>query len=78
MQRSPTTGQWQLRYVPRGGSPDQFGGNVLVANPHVLGNLQPGEHVSVQGRLEMVQLDAQSMVPAYTITILQRQQQDLR
>ena len=78
LQRSPTTGQWQLRYVPRGGSPDQFGGNVLVANPHVLGNLQPGEHVSVQGRLEMVQLDAQSMIPAYTITVLQRQQQDLR
>ncbi len=78
LQRSPTTGQWQLRYVPRGGSPDQFGGNVLVANPHVLGNLQPGEHVSVQGRLEMVQLDAQSVIPAYTITVLQRQQQDLR
>jgi hypothetical protein len=78
LQRSPTTGQWQLRYVPRGGSPDQFGGNVRVANPQVLGNLQPGEHVSVQGRLEMMQLDAQSMIPAYTITVLQRQQQDLR
>jgi|GEM_PF-1541914 len=78
LQRSPTTGQWQLRYVPRGGNPDQFGGNVLVANPHVLGNLQPGEHVSVQGRLEMVRLDAQSVIPAYKITVLQRQQRDLR
>ena len=78
LQQSPTTGQWQLRYVPHGGSPDQFGGNVLVANPQVLGNLQPGEHVSVKGRLEMVQFDAQSAVPAYTITVLQRQQQGLR
>ncbi len=78
LQQSPATGQWQLRYIHHGGSPDQFGGNVLVANPQVLGNLQPGEHISVQGRMEMVQFDAQSTVPAYTITVLQRQQQGLR
>ena len=78
LQQSPTTGQWQLRYIHQGGSLDRFGGSVLVANPQVLGNLQPGEHISVQGRLEMVQFDAQSSAPAYTITVLQRQQQGLR
>ena len=78
LQQSPATGQWHLRYIPQGGSPDQFGGNILVANPQVLGNLSPGEHVSVQGRLEMVQFDAQSALPAYTIAVLQRQQSGLR
>jgi len=78
LQQSPATGQWHLRYIPQGGSSDQFGGNLLVSNPQVLGSLSPGEHVSVQGRLEMVQLDAQSALPAYTIAVLQRQQSGLR
>lgn len=78
LQQSSTTGQWELRYVPSGVNADQFGGNVLISNPQVLGNLQPGEYVSVQGRLEMFQYDAQSMVPAYTVSVLQRQQQGLR
>ncbi len=85
LQYTPTTGQWYLRYIPPEGSPDTLGGSVPITNPYVLGNMQPGEYVSVEGRLEMLQLDAQSVVPAYTISVLQRQhsvlqrqQQDLR
>jgi hypothetical protein len=78
LQQSPTTGQWQLRYIHQGGNPDQFGGNVVIANPQVLGNLQPGEHISVHGSLEMMQIDAHAALPAYRITVLQRQQQGLR
>lgn len=75
---TPTTGQWYLQYIPPGAAPDSFGGSVPITNPQVLGALQPGEHVSVEGRLEMLQLDAMSVVPAYTISVLQRQQQALR
>ena len=78
LQFTPTTGQWYLRYLPPDASPDSLGGSVPITNPQVLGSLQPGEYVSVEGRLEMLQLDAQSVIPAYTISVLQRQQQDLR
>jgi hypothetical protein len=75
---TPTTGQWYLRYISPERTPDSLGGSVPIANPYVLGNMQPGEFVSVEGRLDMLQLDAQSVVPAYTISVLQRQQQDVR
>lgn len=78
LQYTPTTGQWYLRYISPDRSPDSLGGSVPITNPNVLGNLQPGEYVSVEGRLEMIQLDAQSVIPSYTISVLQRQQQDLR
>jgi hypothetical protein len=78
LQYTPTTGQWYLRYISPEGTPDSLGGSVPITNPYVLGNLQPGEYVSVEGRLDMLQLDAQSVIPAYTISVLQRQQQDLR
>jgi hypothetical protein len=75
---TPTTGQWHLQYIPPGGPADSLGGSVPITNPQVLAGMQPGELVSVEGRLEMLQLDAMSVVPAYTITVLQRQQQAVR
>lgn len=75
---TPTTGQWYVQYVAPGMPADSFGGTVPIANPQVLGPLQPGELVAVEGRVEMLQLDATSVTPAYTITVLQRQQQAVR
>ena len=66
-------GQWKIRYVPIDGRADVFGGSVLVANPHVLGNLQSGDFVAVQGKLIQGAADTRSFSPAYQITTVQRQ-----
>ncbi len=50
LQYVAATNEWQLRYVPVQSQPDQFGGRVLIGNSHVLGDLQPGSYVQVQGR----------------------------
>ncbi len=74
IQVSQATGQWHLRYIPVEGIPagvgtDPFGGQILIENPHVLGGLQPGDYVQVQGRL-MAQPSGTSN---YTVSIVQRQ-----
>ncbi len=69
----PTSQQWQLRYLPGQGSSDQFGGRLSIANPVVLGNLQPGDHLQVQGRLDSRQIRPTTTVPVYTISAVQRQ-----
>ena len=78
LQQSPTTGQWQLRYLPQQAARDQFGGTMAIANPQVLGNLHSGDFVAVQGNVQLVQLDSQSSVPTFAVSVLQRQQQDMR
>ena len=78
LHQSPGTGQWQLRYLADGAANDQFGGSVAIANPQVLGSLQNGDFVAVQGNLQLVQLGSQATVPTFTIAVLQRQQQDIR
>lgn len=78
LERSSTTGQWQLRYIPLNASRDQFGGAVLIANPQVLGALNDGDYVAVHGRMELVQLGSGASVASFTVTVLQRQQNDLR
>ena len=78
LEQSPTTGQWNLRYVPQQGQADQFGGTLSIANPQVLGNLQNGEYVAVQGQLQMLQLGTGANVPTYSISVLQRQQFDVQ
>jgi len=69
----PTSQQWYLRYISQVGQPDQHGGRLLVANPIVLGDLQPGAHVQVQGRLDGRQVGPATVVPIYTISAVQRQ-----
>ena len=78
LEQSPATGQWQLHYVPVQGTKDQFGGAISIANPQVLGNLQNGDYVAVQGQLQMLQIGNQTNVPQYAISVLQRQQQGVR
>lgn len=78
LERSPGTGQWQLRYIPLQAERDQFGGTVPIANPQVLGELQNGDYVAVHGQMELVQLGGAASVPSFTIAVLQRQQHDLR
>lgn len=78
LQYSPTSNQWSLMYASQQGTVDPYGGSLRIANPHVLGNLQPGDYVSIQGRLEMVAFGAQGIAPTYTVTVVQRQQQDIR
>ena len=73
LEYDPTNQQWHLRYSSQGGPSDQFGGRLLIANPMVLGNLQPGDHVQVQGQLGSQSAGPNSMVPVYNLSVVQRQ-----
>ncbi len=75
LQYSQATNQWKLRYIPIQGNMDQFGGSVLLANPHLLGNLRPGDYVLIRGRLQAQETDVRSFAPVYTISVVQQQRQ---
>ncbi|QDS99528.1 hypothetical protein [Adhaeretor mobilis] len=72
---SPETGQWRIVYMPNGSNPDQLGGNVAVANPELLGQLQSGEFVMVRGQLYNLQNDQNAFAPVYQLSGVQRQRQ---
>ncbi len=80
LEYSQAAGQWKLRYIPlqadvaSPGNSDQFGGSVLIENPHLLGDLRPGDFVRVRGQLHARETDARSFAPIYTVSIVQRQQ----
>jgi hypothetical protein len=69
----PAAGQWSLRYLPAGSPADTLGGRVLIDNPQVLANLQPGEFVMVHGQLFAKPTDAGPPAPAYRVSVIQRQ-----
>jgi hypothetical protein len=69
----PAAGQWSLRYLPVDGQADSLGGRVLIDNPQVLANLQPGEFVMVRGQLFNKPTDAGLATPAYRVSVVQRQ-----
>lgn len=75
LEYAQATNQWKLRYIPIEEQTDRFGGSVLIANPHVLGNLRPDDFVLVRGRLQAQETDARSFAPVYTISVVQRQRQ---
>lgn len=73
LQRDPSTGQLTLRYADAGSKVDELGGAMLIANPEVLGSLQPGEFVQLRGNLAHVPTGYGFDVPAYTVAVVQRQ-----
>lgn len=79
LEYSRATNQWKLRYIPiQGntsgrGNTDELGGSVLIDNPHVLGNLRPGDYVLVRGQLQTNGTSTRSPGPVYTVSIVQRQ-----
>ncbi len=68
LQYAAATGQWSMKYLPRQGNVDSFGGSLTIANPQVLGDLQPGDYVQLRGRV-----DQNRAAPAYTVSVVQRQ-----
>jgi hypothetical protein len=67
--------QWLLQYVhsPSPANPTEpFGGSLVVRNPEVLGNLQPGEFVQLRGQLREPEWGADA--PVYQVAVVQRQQ----
>jgi hypothetical protein len=70
--------QWHIRYQPRnqaGAVPsDQYGGSLPVGNPHLLGELRPGDYVLVQGRLQRSDMANSSAPWNYVVSVVQRQQ----
>ncbi len=65
------TGQWRLRYIATGQGLDALGGQVVIANPHVLVGLSPGEHVQLRGQL---QTQGAGGPAVYSVSVVQRQQ----
>ncbi len=73
LQFYPETGVWGLRYITIGGGLDQYGGVAVISNPEVLGGLQPGEYLLVQGFMEVLDAGSGQFMPSYTIEGVQRQ-----
>jgi hypothetical protein len=73
LQFYPQVGHWGLRYVALNGSPDPYGGVVVIQNPEVLGGVQPGEYLLVQGYLQTEDNFDGTFTPLYTIEGIQRQ-----
>ncbi|NOZ38674.1 MAG: hypothetical protein GXP24_00430 [Planctomycetes bacterium] len=70
LQYASETGQWSMKYLPSQGNVDALGGNLPIANPQVLGDLQPGDYVQLRGRVEQGQFNGS---PSYTVSVVQRQ-----
>ncbi|MCA9231102.1 MAG: hypothetical protein KDA57_10645 [Planctomycetales bacterium] len=73
LQYSQATSAWHLRYIPVQGGVDQFGGQLLIDNPHLLGGLQAGDYVQVQGQLLARPNGTGQSEAVYTVAIVQRQ-----
>lgn len=68
-----SSGSWSLRYANDQSSSDSFGGNLPIANPQVLGALQAGDFVKLQGHIDKMQLSGTTQKPAYNVSVVQRQ-----
>lgn len=73
LQYYPQSGHWGLRYITLNGAPDPYGGVVVINNPEVLGGVQPGEFLLVQGFLETEDNYDGTFLPLFTIEGIQRQ-----
>ncbi len=73
LQYYPHSGEWGLRYIAQQGAPDPYGGVAVIGNPEVLGGVQPGEYLLVQGFLETLDNGDGTFVPLYTVEGIQRQ-----
>lgn len=62
-----STRTWKLRYIPIDGDTDEYGGSVEIANADLLAGYQPGDHVTLHGRITREPDDAGSFAPLYTI-----------
>jgi hypothetical protein len=69
----PANGQWSLRYLPADGQADSLGGRVMIDNPQVLANLQPGEFVQLRGQLFAKPTDSGASTAAYRVAVVERQ-----
>ncbi|QEG35628.1 hypothetical protein [Bythopirellula goksoeyrii] len=73
LQYFPEKGVWGVRYITIGGGLDQYGGIAVISNPDVLGGLPAGEHILVQGYMEVLDAGGGQFMPSYTIEGIQRQ-----
>ena len=73
LQYYPESGHWGLRYIMANSQPDPYGGVVVISNPEVLGDVQPGEFLLIQGFLETEDNFNGTFLPIYTIEGIQRQ-----
>lgn len=73
LQYDAATGEWSLQYVAGQAGTDEFGGIIRIANPQVLGDLQPGNFVQLRGQVQTRAVGSHSSVPIYNVAVVQRQ-----
>ncbi len=66
-----STQQWKLRYIPIDGETDEYGGSVEIANPELMAGIEPGDYVTLHGRITR-EPDDTSFAPLYTISQAER------
>ncbi len=67
LERSQATGQWKLRYIPIDGTTDDYGGSVSISNPDVLTQFDPGDFVTIEGRVIDDAQSSGSFAPSYRV-----------
>lgn len=71
LQYLQSTRKWKLRYIPIDGETDAYGGSVEIANADALAGFQPGDHVTLYGRVTREPSGA-SFAPLYTVERAER------
>jgi len=75
LEYSASRKEWKLRYLRiDGAQTDQYGGSVVLSSSNLLQSFQPGEYVTVQGRIAGEAGGAGSFAPNYNVTRVERQQ----
>ena len=70
---SPAIGHWKLRYIPIDGASDEFGGSVIIANPHALTGFQAGDWAMVEGQLQATPNGVGGYTALFSVTSIARQ-----
>jgi hypothetical protein len=67
LERSRSTGEWKLRYIPIDGDTDRYGGSVVIDNADAIADFQPGDFVAIAGRIGSTSDDSGGFAPTYVV-----------
>jgi len=63
--------QWKLRYIPIGGTTDEFGGSVVLPDPAVISGCERGDFVEARGRIRKAD-PQRGYSPIYEVASVER------
>jgi len=71
LEHSQVDGQWKLRYIPIGGTTDEYGGSVVLSDPAMLSGCERGDFIEVRGKMRKADL-TKGRSPIYDIAGVER------